>query len=494
MSRWPSRRFQIGTMIVLALGAAVQVFIPPVTKQSRAEKLYLDGWFESSVPKLEKALELHPGNSMYEQALVYQYPKDKLPDLLKKRRLGMDARRLAAGLIYQNQIARTEDPNRQLALADALIKADPTNALPHYRKASILQEMGKLDAAIAEIRRGNALGKMRFYTPVVDDTVPDSNLSPAVYPGYGDYARLRRLVRPIVDLAHVRLREGKAQESVIILEDLSRMNVVVSTGEPPTIISALVGKAMHIMTWSPLQPIYKDFSMTDRLARMKRLDDAFERLSQASRNEIKVSGLKQMASVFAVSYAFLWAGGSAAGILLVSFLVWILPAIRRRGQPAVSLRSWNEGWIARVSLIVTLPFMAAAAFFGARTFGFDSPGNYMGPYALLIVLAQIIILALGLRILHHRHDESTGEKTGILRFTFKSPAIVKAWTRKKLIVLLGGQLVFVVCLALLATILFKPLVGGHPWQINRFQLLTISHEQATMRRVGDDLRKAYFGR
>ena len=43
-------------------------------------------------------------------------------------------------------------------------------------------------------------------------------------------------------------------------------------------------------------------------------------------------------------------------------------------------------------------------------------------------------------------------------------------------------------------ILCKPILGGHPWQINRFQLLTISHEQATMRRVGDDLRKAYFYR
>jgi hypothetical protein len=492
MSRWPSRRLQIGVMIVLAVAAAFTVFMPPMTRQARAERLYLDGWFESSVPKLEGALALDPGNSIYEQALVWRYPKDKLPELLKTCRLGKDAQSLAAGLIYQHEIESIEDPKRKLVLVDALIKADPTNALPHYRKAAVLSEMGR--PSLAELRRGNACGKMRFYSPTVTDRVLNSSQSPIMQSMFSDYARLRRLVRAIVDQAHVSLREGKVEESATMMEDCLRMSVIVSSAESPTTIGVLVGIAMQKIATFTLEPVCKDFGMEDRLVRVKRLDRAYERALKACKMENSLSGLEKTASVFASSYAFLWAGGSAAGLLLFSFLLWTLPAIRRRGQPAANLESWGEGWIARVSLVVTVPLTAAAAFFGARTFGFDSPSDYMGPYALLIVLAQIIISVLGLRILHHRHDEDTGQRTGIFRFILKSPANVKAWTRKKLMVLLGGQLVFIGCLALLAIILFKPLVGGHPWQIGRFNLLTMSHEEATMRRVGDDLRKAYFYR
>ena len=494
MSRWPSRKLQIGTIIVLAIGAAIQVFMPPLTKQSKAERLYLDGWFQSSVPKLEKALALDPGNSMYEQALVYRYPKDRLPKLLKTRRLGKDAQSLAAGLIYKQQSERTQDPKRKLALVDELIEADPTNAWPHYLKASILQEKGRLDECLAEIRRGNACGRIRLYSPAVPDPVLNANLSPILQPMFGDYAELRRLVRAIMDYAYLQLRERRAVDAADAMDDCMHMSVIVSSSEPTLTISVLVGLAMQKISTTSLEPVAKDFGMAHSLARIKRLDKGFDLALKACKTENSLSSLEKTASVFAISYAFLWAGGSAAGLLLVSFLGWILPAIRRKGQSAVNLGSWGEGWIARVSLIVTVPFMAVAVFVGSRTFGLDSPSEYMGPYALLIVLAQIIIVALGLRILHHRYDEDTGEKTGIFRFIFKSPANVKARTRKKLMVLLGGQLVFVGCLVLLAIILFKPLFGGHPWQIGRFNLLTISHEQATMRRVGDDLRKAYFYR
>lgn len=490
MSKWPSRRLQIGAMIVLAIGAAVQVFMPPLTRHARAERLYLDGWFEESVPKLEQALKLDPGNSIYEQALVWHYPKSKLPDLLKKRRLGPDAKRLAAGVIYSNQIERTKDPRRKLVLVDDLIKADPSNALPHYRKASILHQMGRLDAAIREMREANKIGKIRLYTPGVPDSVLNSNASPDTYYMHmGDYSGWRKLVRGFENRSHAKLRDGKVEEAAGLMEDCCRMSVVVSTAEPPTIMAVLVGRAIQIITWSRLEPVCKDFGMKDRLSRMKRLDGAYERATQASRDEIGYGGFG-LSLVIAIPFAIAWAAGSAAAFLIITVLLWILPAIRRRGQSAVSLTTWSEGWIARVS-IFNVPFMAAALYFGTREYDMESAADQMGPYALLIVLGQIVILALGLRVLHHRYDQDAGERTGIFRFAIRSPAAVKAWIRRSLIVLLGGQIVFAVCLALLATILCKPILGGHPWQIQRYSLLSISHEEATMRRVGNDLRKAY---
>lgn len=491
MSRWPSRRLQIGVMIVLALGAAFTVFMPPMTRHSKAKRLYLDGWFESSVPKLEKSLELYPGNSMYEQALVWQYPKDKLPDLLKERHLGLDAQRLAAGLIYQSQFERTQDPVRQLELADTLIKADPTNALPHYRKAFILNDMGRLDDAIAEVRQGNALDKMRFYVPSVSHPILESSKSPDTYFS-GDF-KSRRLARAIVDHAYAHLREGKLEEAAGMMEDCLRMGVAQSSAEPPTIMGVLGSLVVQRIASNGLEPIYKDFGMDDRLPRLKRLALVYDRASKAARGEIRMISFEKATVLEMIPWAIIWIAGSATVLIILAFLSWILPAIRRRGQPSVRLLSWSEGWIARVSSTNML-FVAAAMFFGMRALDMYMPSNDMGAYVLLVALGQIVIMALGLRVLHHRCDQDTGERTGIFRFALRSPAAVKAWIRKSLMVMFAGQIAFAACLALLAIILYKPFYGGHPWQIGRFELLTISHEEATMRRVGDDLRKAYLGR
>ncbi|HET6455500.1 MAG TPA: hypothetical protein VFI02_13935 [Armatimonadota bacterium] len=492
MSRWPSRRLQIGAIVVLAIGAAIQVSMPPMTRQARAERLYLDGWFECSVPKLEEALDLDPGNSMYEQALVWRYDRDKLPRLLKTRRLGKEAQALAAGLIYQHEIESIEDPKRKLVLVDALIKADPTNALPHYRKAALLEEMGR--PSLAELRRGNACGKMRFYSPTVTDRVLNSSQSPIMQPMFSDYAKSRGLTRAIVDQAHVSLREGKVEESATMMEDCLRMSVILSSAEPPTTIGVLVGIAMQKIATFTLEPVCKDFGMENRLVRVKRLDRAYERALKACKDENAYSSLDHLTLIIAIPFTIVWLGGSAAGLLLLSFLSWILPAIRRRGQPAINLGLWNQGWIARASLLISVPLMVAAALLGDYALGYADVRDGMGPYAFLIVLGSVIVLVLGLRMLHHRHDESTGEKTVIFRFIFKSPANVKAWTRKSLMLLFGGQLAFAACFGLLAIILCKPLLGGQPWQINRFHMAAISHEETTMRRVGDDLRKAYFYR
>lgn len=513
---WPSRRLQLTIIAVLALGAALRVFWQPLNKEARAEKLYLDSWFvggwnifqmdkhpessEAAVRRLEAALRLSPGNSLYEQALVWQYPCRQLPRLLEERRLGVEARRLAAGLIckHREDISVADNLGKKLKRLDALAKADPSNALVHYCKAFAFQEAGRPDEAYAEIKIANRLGAIRLYSPETTEPVLDALCGPAVYAlPFPDMAESRRLARAQSDIANERLRQGKADEACEILESVCRMGVNIASTEPPSIISALVGKTVFAIAAKPLSPIYKDFGMKEKLAAMQRVDGAFERGFQSCRSAIKDNPFeKRIAVAFAVPVALVSAAYPCPPLMALLLLLWTLPAIirKRRKESALAAPPWGEGWLARTFLVIYLPALAIVlgmAFLWSFSLfpGIVPSPDELGPGLLaVLLLAQVVALGAVLRILHHRYDEHTGERTGILRFVFKAPAAAKAWTRKYLIAALAGQLVFLACCFLLATIVYKPIFGSHPWEANRFRVATMSHEQAVVRQIARDLK------
>ena len=513
---WPSRRLQLTIIAVLALGAALRVFWQPLNKEARAEKLYLDSWFvggwnifqtgkfpkssEAAIRRLEAALRLSPGNSLYEQALVWQYPCRQLPRLLEERKLGIEARGLAAGLIYERRERKspTDSLGEKLRRLDALAKADPSNALVHYCKAFAFQEAGRPDEACAEMRIANRLGAIRLYLPEMTNPVFDALCGPAVYTlPFPDMAESRRLARAQADSADERLRQGKAGEACEILESTCRMGVNIASTEPPSIISALVGKAAFAIAVKPLLPIYKDFGMREELAAMQRVDGANERGVQSCRSAIKDNPFeKRIAVAFAIPVALVLATYLCPLLMVVFLLMWTLPAIirKRRRESALAAPPWGEGWLARTFLVIYLPALAVVLGMAFLWWFSLFPGIVPSPDGLgpgliaVVILAQAVALGAVLRILHHRYDEHTGERTGILRFVFKAPAAAKAWTRKYLIAALAAQLVFLVCCFLLATIVYKPIFGGHPWEANRFRVTNISHEQAVARRIARDLK------
>jgi len=499
---WPSRRLQLTIIVVLVVGAALRVFWQPLNKEARAEKLYLDSWFvggwnifqtgkfpkssEAAVRRLEAALRLSPGNSLYEQALVWQYPCRQLPRLLEERKLGVEARGLAAGLIYERREKKspTDSLGEKLRRLDALAKADPSNALPHYSKAFAFQEAGRPDEVYAEIRTANRLGAIRLYSPETTEPVLDALCGPTVcVPPFQDMAKFRRLARAQSDIANERLRQGKANEACEILESICRMGVNIASIEPPLIISVLVGKAAFAIAAKPLSPIYKDFGMKEELAAMQRVDGAFERASQSCRSTIDLSFGKRFVVAFAILGALALTALPCLPLMVVFLLMWTLPAIirKRRKESALAAPPWSEGWLARTFLVVYVPALAIVLGMAFLC--------QLDPILIaVVILAQVVVLGAALRILHHRYDEHTGERTGMLRFVFKAPAVAKAWTRKYLIAALAGQLVFLACCFLLATIIYKPIFGGHPWEANRFRVATMSHEQAVARRIARDLK------
>ncbi|HUV05975.1 MAG TPA: hypothetical protein VMX94_12835 [Armatimonadota bacterium] len=512
---WPSRRLQLTIMAVLLLGAALRVFWQPLNKEARAEKLYLDSWFgngwnmfeigdyprapEAAIGRLEAALRLSPGNSLYEQALVWQYPRQQLPRLLEERKLGVEARGLAAGLIYERREEASPAANvgEKLRRLDALAKSDPSNALVHYRKAFALQEAGRPDEAYAEIKIANRLGAIRLYFPEATEPVLDALYGPAVYAlPFPDMAKLRHLARAQVGSANERLRQGKAGEACEILESTCRMGVNTASTEPPSIISVLVGKAVFAIAVKPLQPIYKDFGMKEKLAAMQRVDGAFERGFQSCLSPIDFSFEKRFAVALAIPLALALAHDFCASLMVVFLLLWVLPTMvrKRRKESALAVPPWSEGWLARTFVAIYVPALAIVLGMVFLWWPSVSPLSDTSLYLLspgliaVVILAQAVVLGAVLRILHHRYDEHTGERTGILRFVFKAPAAAKAWTRKYLIAGLAGQLSFLVCCLLLATIVYKPIFGGHPWEAHRFRILNESHERAVARGIARDLK------
>lgn len=506
---WPSRRLQFAIIAVLVLGVMISVFWPPLSREDRAEKLYLDSWFvgamasygrekqDAAVAKLEAGLRLSPGNSLYEQALVWQYPRGKLPELLAKRQLGPEASRLAAGLIFSDERraagpmpADSDPPEKQLVRLDALAKADPTNSLVYYRKAFALRELGRMDEACAEMRTASSLGRIRRYIPAVSDAVLDSMSSPMITSMSSlEISEFRRLARALTDTANERLRQGKVDEARGILEDCCRMSVNLASSEPPTIMSVLVGRVVFMIAEAQLEPIYKDFGMREKLAALRRLDAVFQRALQSYRSAIDYSApVNRMIRILVAPGVLLLAAYLSSGLAVLVFLWWLPAAIvrRRRRETALIVPPWSEGFLARTFLAIYIPILAVAL---GMTF-LESLSWYP---LLASIPAQLVLLGVTLRILHHQYDEHAGERTGILRFIFKAPAAAKAWTRKYLIAALGGQLVFLACCSLLVIIVFKPVFGAYPWQTNRLAWGNVSHEQAVVRQIAADLKKASLG-
>lgn len=510
---WPSRRLQLIVIAVLIIGAALRVFWQPLTPKGKAEKLYMDSCFvgspnylepdsegdpEAAIALLERALKLSPANSLYEQALVWQYDPEKLPDLLKKRHLGPKARRLAAGLYeqeagYPDDKAGFQEDLRRLA---ALQKADPTNSVVRYRRAHALQELGRMDEALAELRAGNRLGPMRLYAPELPRQALDACSSPMMSLRFGDFSSARKLALALSDLASQRLRQGKVQEACAILETCVPLSVNVARSEPPTFMAVYVGWALFGSADGQLKPIYKDFGMKDRLAALDQLDGGFCRARESCRTENRWDLSGAPAVAFALPASLVGAPELSLAVLVLAAIIWIPAVIARRvkRQDALIAPPWGTGFIARICLppyALLLAWVIVASYVKTDLVLSDVFSMDIANALFVAVGAlEVIFLVLVLRVLHHRYDEHTGERTGILRFISRAPANAKAWTRKYVMVALGGQIVFAACCFLLAIIVYKPIFGGHPWQVNRFRVCRLSHEQAAVRRIGEDLRKA----
>lgn len=525
---WPARRTQLLVIVFLAAAALLQVFVPPISRKDRAERLYEDAWFgatavsfaamlgsdesgsgsPSSVKKLEAALRHYPGHPLYEQALVWHYDRAKLPDLLARRELGPEARLLARWLVLDRKTekwkgkhpissvpsAPATDPATEQLLAqiDEMAELDASNALPLYDKAMVLSRANRPDEAHAALAKAARVGKITFPQPEVSDAVRDTAADPGILGAY--FARsseYRQIARSIAEEGNRRLRQGQVAEARGLLETGCQVSIDIALSEPRQIISVLVGSAVFSIDGRHLEPIYKDFGMKAKVAEFQKADRAFQRASIDIRGWTNsgygyaVRMLRQMAA-----WLSLIGSGVFAGVVLLLAALLRIPAAlirRRRGQEALVVAPWGEGWLARTLLAVFVP-VAVVITVMALTIRIDMTEMEpeMVQYAVgvgAIVLGQIVFLILILRRLHHSLDRHIGERTGILRFIFRAPAAAKAWSRKCVTAAMLGQLVFLGCCFALMVIVYRPVLGCHPWQMQRMKVGSQTTEQQFVGRI-----------
>lgn len=478
-SDWPSRRVQVIVIILLIIGAALAVFVPPSSREKRADQLYMNAMFDDdacifreygfphkdAATSLEEALRLSPNNSLYEQALVWKYPKDKLPELLKNRKLCPKATILA---------------NSRLHAPAEMTSFDPGNGYPHYMKAGLLEKQNRFDEMYSEIRICNRCKFFRLYYPEVSESVLDSSEYYALAAPIGAEMPFN-VERKIERISKEYLRAGRVEEASSWLEEMSLLGVRKSCSEPYSIIDFCRGYATFSMAVRDLRPIYKDFGKMERLKALDRPAEkygnghkAIDRFLKGSQRRAnlacaRIQTLDQIVEmpILGLRLAF-W----TCVFCLFSWIVNLIIA-RRRKENAPSRSPWSEGWLTKLFISVQIPATAAAVFlfYLNNLYGMeDSNWAQYLRWESVLVVAQVLVLGLVIRRLRRTYTTETGERTGLMRFLFKSPASVRAWNSKCVAGALGAQIVFIGCTVLLAMILCKTFLGVQFWQLNRLPL------------------------
>lgn len=545
-SRWTLRRFQIAIIAIITILFLARVFIPPISPQARAEKLYLDGWFlhfdmigrgngdqdnKESIKKLKQALVLSPGNSLYEQALAWLSPPTDMEHLIKTGNLGKKALAIAGHRRYSHEDERAETEARKsiatkpgsrspfsapgmpvsyrlyppeywrkkLARLDRFAAVDSDNALIAYRRAHIFGSMGRQSDMLKEVRKANSMKLIRTATPEVSrrimNTIANSDhtiVSPRM-------SELREVARQMVGYSNAQLRARDVDGALATSEDVCKMGIRMTSIEPGNYVSYLNATAVFAIGRSKLDAICRDFGMTDEMKRYQAINAAFDKGVIRIKRSLQEIAISQPYTGI-VSYANLMV---ISAITVALFLAsWGITALIRRimRRPKVNIKAWDEGWLLKLMLTIYLPFMASIFIAGIfwykqlfpRTFiQLNIVGGMISAILIVLTIAIQVILATILMLrLRKQYSEHLGKEVSLLRFEFGRPTEASAWACRSYTLLFGAQLVFLLCLGMLASQVFVSHYGVHPWQIERIPLYRQDTEKTIARELAVEIRKA----
>jgi hypothetical protein len=511
--------------------------VPPLDRQKRAERLYEDAWVtgispaammammdrtgnDSAMRCVEKALELSPGNSIYEQALVWFCPPSSLRAFMEKRDLGSKARRLAAGLIFQYEDSRSTMPGRhasgmplpgigavkgsgisdaatltdRLRRIDELQKADPDNAFVRYKRAIAYEQAGRVNDMCAEVHKANLLPGIREYVPEVPRSAADSMIvASASDADFAEMASFRQLARDLADSGTAKLRDGDVSAARTILEDCCRMGVKVASAEPHGFIHFSVGDAVFSIGWFKLNPLYKDFRPQAERDKFRRLYESFNRgqkkLMYHAADNLHSDFFNIRLGIVAIPIAFTAMGFASIVCLMLVLLFWWLPSVlirRRRHTEAPALLPWGEGFLARLNLLLFVPIVPAAISFMHIPFV-----SFAVPLIALVGVPVLAVLVIIVRILRRCYIRHADAGVGVWRFIFRSPAEIRAWTAKYLLAALLAYTIGLICCLLVAASVYKISVGNVQWDLARRLVLPTTRDQIVVGKAIADLQGAY---
>ena len=504
------RRIQIAAIIIITALFLIRIFTPPLTKHARAEKLYQDAWFmkleylagyddaarEKVSALFKQALSLSPDNSLYQQALVWNCPKSSLKLLIDQQPLDQKALIIAHHRLYApdkgNPRITGKTPSggsdsshwrRELDNAKKIAAIDPENALVRYRIAYVYGKMVRQSDMLAEVRKANSMKLVAIRVPEVSPVIRHTMVDPTIGPFFEDSDKYRELARQMVGYSNELLRKGDIPAALDVSEEVCRMGIRLTSMQPYSYINNMVAQAVYAIGYRKLDIICRDFGMTGRLIGYRSINDLFNKNSENTKANLSRS-MEMMTTPFKAIQLCMSALTVSFVSMMLFLLFWGITAIIRKakGKEGFAINAWDEGWILRLLLPVYLLIiiLGSAQFKGHDTMTYS--------FAMIIIV-NLILAGVVIARLRKSYTSSQPDQVGSMRFIFAMPIAVRTWICRSLALFFAAQLVFVLCLGMLASQFTITRYRVLPWQILRMHLFRSDIEYSTAKGYADAINR-----
>lgn len=548
--RWTLRRIQFTVFMLVLFIMLVQAVIPLMDREKRAEKLYEDSWFagynltfipsydgfdedkqrKTGIKLLEKALDLSPGNSLYEQALAWRYPAGQIPKLLSERNLGDKARILAEYRYFKYEYEALENKANEVLLAEAnktgfmemnpatsgfyypksywrecfnfldrLTASDPHNARVYYQRAQIYGNMGQYDKMMSLIRKANEMDTFMDHQLELSTKVQGTCIEMSIYNMFdnGFSSSLPRILR---DYGNQLLRDGKVDETMRVYEDCCQMGIRFAMQKPLSENHFSRGYSIFKTGWQELEPIYKDFGRRDQLKKYQQIRDGFYNGMLINRYNFDKQFTKSLPLHLII--------GFFQDLVIISFgiclfaLSWLIFTFagRRKNRDIIQHPAWHEGQLLKTFLIIYLA-VAVIMILTARALPnliFDvyvmiamyDTSLFYDLAAMGVILIQTIVIIVTIYQLRRRYSEHAGTRIGIWRFLFVVPIEVRAWVCRSFTQMYIAQMLFLIFVIMTSAISLQATLGIYPWQPERIKISDTASERTTIIKATQVLENA----
>ena len=314
-----------------------------------------------------------------------------------------------------------------------------------------------------------------------------------------DYSQLRELTRQMVGYSNEQLRNKNVSAALATSEDACRMGIRLASIESVNYMNYLVAAAVFSIGRSKLDAICRNFGMTDEMKKYQSVSAMFDKGVRKFRDTIQTSPFISEPFSGIASYANFML---VSAISFVIFLIlWGLTSLIRRimHRQKVDIKAWDEGWLLKMILALYLPFILIILIAGTVWYkqlfpevfvNYDFLGGIISRYLIWITIAMQVVLATILMLkLKKQYSISVGEKVSLLRFELRIPMQTRAWICRSCVLFFGAQIVFLLCLGMLASQIFITHYGAYPWQIERIPLVNQDVEKVTAQKFSDEMKK-----
>lgn len=476
------------------------ILVPSLIPENRSRILYMDGWFSgvtaddhlegrseerraNARPLLETALSIDPEQTTYQHAVIWHSSEDQLKRFTQQQDLHKWSRMLAQALLGMpkslsekrtvSHVATAEELSR----IDALKRIDPTNGIPCYRKAFVLMRAGRFDEALAEVKAGNRAPSIREYYPLTLDGIEGSRVDPLIQnsaednPFINDQYIYSAVSQKLVERGRDLKGRGLKNDAAEVLRENCRMGMRVATASPQTAATFLSGSRIFEDGWDHLRTL----GMSRDLLRLRTVMLGCSRYTAnwlMSNPEIEATSRVPTFRWGMISTGVQWITASAYIALLAVIwqLLWFVASFSAPKKEELP-SPWGRGWIAKSFTALYLPACTASAYllYLTKLEGLtiiDESWNDLLPM-LPFLLVQLGIIFLTIRRLQQARNLERERPMGWIKFLFGGPASHQAWIARHITIIQIANLIYLSCLLMAAVIVCKPILGVHPWQIQR---------------------------